>query len=226
MPRRKSTRNSRRRSGGSRNRPRAVANLTTNIITQRVFHQSFRFRANAALPSAQIYKRNLLNLLWISSGAAVGANCISSIRVNSVKLIAIATGGAAVELNTIAFEWNGGAFGISREIISEGSQAVPGCIRTRPPRDSAAAFWLSNSSSTPNLGDTMFTISSLTTGVTIDINVSYILMDGNENSLALTTAGATALFLYTNSLDSSNNAGAMAVSKLLPVGRVFLQAWG
>jgi hypothetical protein len=51
-------------------------------------------------------------------------------------------------------------------------------------------------------------------------------MDGNENSLALTTAGATPLFLYTNALDSSSNSGAFVVSKLLPVGRIFLQAWG
>jgi len=224
-----------RRSQNTRRRRPLTSNrslqpqILRNIVTQKPYRQVFTFRANAALPGTQIYKRSLLNLLWMALGSSTGVQLISSIKIGFIVMSAIATGGAGDELNTIAFEWNGGALGSNKEITSRGSISIPARIVSRPPRNSAASFWLSGASSgtsTPNLGDLMFTLSSLTTGVMIDIGFMYELVDGSEQTLSLTSSGASSGLLYTNSLDNSSNSGASVTPKLLPVGRVYLQAWG
>jgi hypothetical protein len=204
-----------------RPRPMALV-LTPNIITQTKYHQVLRFRATSAL-SCTIYNRSIQNLLWSCTTATTGSALIAAFKINRVKIVAIADGGSGVGFNTIAFTWSGGAFGTTRETVAEGSAAIAGVIDQRPPRKSAADFW--NEPTAASAGDTQFLISSLGSNVTVDVDVTYVLIDGAQ-VFTLACVAASPGSLYTNSLDNSTNTGAVGTNTLRPVGRFFFNAFG
>jgi len=202
-------------------RPPALI-LTPNIVTQTKYHQVLRFRATGAL-SCTIFNRSIQNLLWSCTTAVTGSALIAAFKINRVKLVAIADGGASNGFNTATLTWSGGAFGTTKETTTEGSTAIAGVIDQRPPPKSAADFWQEPTAA--SAGDTQLLISSLGSNVTIDLDITYVLIDGAQ-VFTLACVAASPGSLYTNSLDNSTNVGAVGTNTLRPVGRFFFNAFG
>jgi len=208
--------------------PSMARTIIPRVISQPVFQEIFRFRATSALTST-IFTRCFYNLLHmgISSGTSYGI--IGSFKINKVRAYTIAEGGSGTELNTVAVTFLGGLFGKNEEYVATGSSAMPGVIEKVPPVSSTAGFWHSvqMTGSISGAGEPLLFLNSQTTGVIIDIDMCFTLIDGTgyppPNSL--TTAGA-ANTLYTNNLDNSSASGAVGNQNLFPVGRGFLAAFG
>jgi len=226
MNRKNNSKNSRRARpfrGQGRPQNTVALRLTNEIVSQPVFMQTFRFRASAAIVGVQIFRRDLLNLMFQNTTASVAFSIIRSIRVIHIKMVAVADGGAGNAFNTISFTSQGGTHSIQKEYLSEGSASIPGIINIVPPRNTELSFWSDVQAST--LGDPLFQLSSLTSGVTIDVKVLMVLVDG-INPTTLTTSGLTAGTLYTNYLDNSNANGTQTTPVLPAIGRINAQAWG
>jgi len=214
--------NSNNNSRRPRPRGRRFLVLTPNIVTQTKYNQVLRFRATGAL-SCTIFNRSIQNLLWSCTTAATGSALIAAFKINRVKLVAIADGGASNGFNTATLTWSGGAFGTTKESTTEGSTAIAGVIDQRPPLKSAADFWQEPTAA--SAGDTQLLFSSLGSNVTIDLDITYVLIDGAQ-VFTLTCVAASPGSLYTNSLDNSTNVGAVGTNTLRPVGRFFFNAFG
>jgi hypothetical protein len=207
---------------------KSLFTLGTQVQTQSTLNMTFVFRANAALGSVIIFPRDVFNLLWAASGTTTGVGLINSFRINSINMLAIAAGGSGSELNTITISYSG-FIGKSIEYLSQGSSATPAKIRSKPPKETNAAFWhCLSTNGASDFNANLFILSSLATGVMVELNLSFIVPDGTINfGSALTTSGATAGVVYTNFLDNTTSAGGAAGSPTLPaIGRSTLQAWG
>jgi len=220
--------NNRRRTAKRAVRQKSSLNLGTQIQTQNVLHMDFMFRANATLSNVQIYVRDFYSLLWMATSGISANGLITSFKITKVNVLAIATGGAGQELNTVALSYTG-FIGKSVEYLSQGSVAMPARILSKPPKGTLSSFWMSLApTGSTNYGESLFILSSLTRGVMVEVGLSFILGDGSQfPTFNLTTLGASTGTVYTNYLDSCTSAGGMAPASTLPaIGRGTLQAWG
>jgi len=208
---------------------RVQRSLIPTIISQPTFTEVFRFRATSALTST-IYVRCVTNLLHVATAAAVSYPIISGFRINTVRAYTLAEGGSGTEVNSVAVTFLGGQYGKNVEYAVTGSSAITGVISKSPPRDSSASFWRSQpiAGAVSANGEPLLFLNSQTTGVIIDLAISFNLIDGlgNPAAAALTCAGATVGTLYTNNLDNSTSSGASGNNNLVPVGRGPLAAFG
>jgi len=206
--------------------PKQFMILAKNIISQSKFHQVFRFRATSAI-NCVIYNRSIQNLFWSCITTTTGSALIAAFKINRVRLVAIADGGSGVGFNTASLTWSGGAFGTTMETATEGSTAVAGIIDQRPPYKSSADFW--NEPTAASAGDTQLLISSLGSNLTVDLDLTFIMIDGPQVFTLACLVGVPAASpgsMYTNSLDNSSNIGAIGTNTLRPVARFFYNAYG
>ncbi len=217
--------------GGSN--PLAVPNIRRSVIpqviSQPVFREVFRFRAGAALVST-IFSRCFINLLHLATGATVSYPIIASYKVNRVTAYTIAEGGSGTEVNSVAITFFGGFLGKNSEYTATGTSAIPGVVSKVPPPDSALSFWRSvnMTGNVSAMGEPMLLINSQTTGVIVDIDMSFVLIDGTglPANASINCSGATVGVLYTNDLDNSTTSGSAGNQNLVPVGRGPLVANG
>jgi len=199
------------------------------VISQPTFRQVFRFRATSALVST-IFVRCVTNLLHVATAANVSYPIIAAFKILRVSAFTFAEGGSGTEVNTVAVTFLGGQYGKNVEYTATGSSAEPGIVSKPTPRNSSAAFWRSQplTGAVSANGEPLLFLNSQTTGVIIDVELLFNLIDGlgSPAGAALTCAGATVGTLYTNLLDNSTPSGAAGNQNLTPVGRGPLAAFG
>jgi hypothetical protein len=183
----------------SRRRPRAPsrrnsqrpAQLSTNIV----YHHVFRYTStNGGL--TYVTDTDLIQASGaLCSSATAAYRIAAAAKLSHVAMwTPPALQGAAA---TCSVEWRGQANSPPVEISDTTvSTASPAHLMSRPPAQSLAAFWLTDTSTR------VMTITA-PVGTIIDVSVSYVLRDGNEapNATAIVTLGATTGYLLFPQLD-------------------------
>ncbi len=203
-------------------------NISDNIIPI-----NFRFINGSAISSAtniQVYRRSILNLLWLATGSSAGVPLIAGVRINHLKIYLVGLGGdTSSGINVIKFVWNS-ALGPSRQIVIDGQVASLGVSTLTPPLNSSASFWSNNQSTgAPNnyLSELLFQITGSVPEncLLVDVFCSFVLEDGNTQR-TLTTSAASGGVLYANSLDNSSSSGSVGGNTLICDNRSYLNSYG
>jgi hypothetical protein len=166
------------------------------IATNPTFNKTFRFLSLNGEQKGQdvITVNSILNLLvgaqnTLSTVAA--ARIIAAARVNRVRVYGV-SGAAPTGLTDIVLEWVG--YKTPNRVLSAvGDNAMPAIIDSKPPKNSAAYFWMNTSdlSSGTDAGEPLFAL-ACAAGCFCDVSVSFQLFDADNANLAypLTNAGA------------------------------------
>jgi len=148
---------------------------------------SHTFRFQSDTESAQSLSRgNLLNLVRVAISSTSAARIFSGVRLNWIKIYAF-SGTELTNLNTASVEWTS-TNGPSKVVSDTGNPMHPAYLHTSPPKDSLSAFW---SLTGNNESDVLAIINKPLAAIT-DINISYILQNGEAPSSASSFSGLSA----------------------------------
>jgi len=159
-----------------------------------------RFNANSTGTNLSITQTQLLNLMVANStgaSTATVASLINSIRVRRVRVVDVAG-------NLITFTWLGGnasgtAFQSEKTLTAVGAYG-PAIIDSRPPKNSAASFFIGAGSSNAVMQLGVFTVSTTYVDLWVQVELGY----GTTRAVT-TTNGLTALTVAFNALDNASS---------------------
>ncbi len=180
---------------------RRVRNFNSSLKEIPVFQPNyrsshmFRFSASALTTGTTITSSNLLTMLSATKvvDTSVGA-LAKSVRLKSVSVWSPPSSQGS--LATCSIVWTG--VGTSPNIEFNDttmSVAIPAYVKTKPPPNSLASFWLDSTSGN------VFTIACSAKSV-VDVQVEYIFLDG-EAGTSVTVSTAAAGVVYFMPLDGS-----------------------
>lgn len=196
IPNNKSSRRLQRRSQSRMSRPASdIAHFPTQFDATIKATHTFRMRNIGGSTNQQLTRGNLLNLIRVATSTTQAARIISGIKINWIKLYSF----EAVASTIISLEWT--SFnGPSVVKSSEGNAFHPAHVSTSPPALSRAALW----SITGTDETEVLAIIAGTGAMTTDINVSFILQNGESPSIASSFSG---LSIGSVGLDTPANLG-------------------
>ncbi len=180
--------------------PRTIIPKPPMFIPSPRMTHTFRFTVSTS-GGYTINVSNLLNLYCVATAATTTARLCQGMRLKRVEIWGQppALGAAAV---TCSCEWTGGStygFGPSWSIADTSSGIEPCHIKTRPPKDSIASFWINNLTH----DTTLFSI-TVPVGATIDLTIQMVLIDTESPTTGQSTTGATVGRVYGCYLTSAN----------------------
>jgi len=190
-----------------------------------VRHGKIRFRSSGTVVSRDIYRRDLLNLIFTCpNGLFTGLSIIGSILLRKVEVWSMPLPGDLTNYVTSVNVTMESANGPFNRKTDTGNPNTPAHVVMVPPRNSLASFW---SGPTSTLSETLFNIDSTSPVSTIvDVEFDFTINDGLCRVVTPTGAPAAAV-LATNNLDNSTSTGLIfAGSNLFPVGLSSLVAYG
>jgi hypothetical protein len=120
------------------------------------------------------------------------------------------TGGFGTVAEELQLNWRGERSPDVR-LSDRGTLSHPACIKSRPPKDSLAQFWVTNQS---NIDTVLFSISCPATTV-LDLQLALTIGDGTTRNVTLTAVGATTGIEYAH-LDNAIAAGTVGGRVISP----------
>jgi hypothetical protein len=178
-----------------------------------------RYLSNAAATSKWVTDQDLMDSKVVATGVATMYRILNAIRLKSVEVWAANV--SASTARTIAVEFttnNAVGFGENSMIFSDTALGVSDIahVKCKPPKDSYAAQWHSNSSANPNYE--LFNVTCPTASI-IDVEYEASFIDDEPQSTVYTAPVAvlTVGTLYTRSLDASNAGGLPAANTFIPI---------
>jgi hypothetical protein len=120
------------------------------------------------------------------------------------------TGGFGTTADELQLNWRGERSPDIR-LSDRGTISHPACIKSRPPKDSLAQFWITNQS---NLDTVLFSFSAPALTI-LDIQLSMTIGDGATRSVTLTAVGSNTGIQYAH-LDNAIAAGTVGPRLLIP----------
>jgi len=172
----------------------------------------FRFKASSALSAVQIQAHFINDLIQVAATTTSSYTVIDTFRINSVKM----WGPMASDLVpvTVSLEWVDAVAQLdtNRALISDTSMGSTRCayINARPPPRSTASFWQGDSSN-PSF------ILNGPNNTVVDLDISFTIINnvnGDDNPISITVAGATVGQVYFGRLDGPTTGLLIPVSAL------------
>ncbi len=158
---------------------------------------TFRFLSDNGTDQ-QLSRGNLLNLIRVAINATTGARIFSGIRLNWIKVYSFSAD-STTDVQTVSVEWTS-TNGPSRLVSDTGNNLHPAYVHASPPKDSLASFW----SLTGNNESEVLCIISKPSSAITDINVSFILQNGET---PVSSASFTGLTTGSVGIDAPANLG-------------------
>jgi hypothetical protein len=190
-----------------------------------IYQRKLRFRATGATAVINIYRRDLLNLIYTGiTGATTGVVVIGACLVEHVEMWAyLNSGDVTTTTCSCDLTWTSNN-GPDNRMEDIGNAMRPAHVSMAPPKNSLASFW-SNSNST--LSEVLFQLNSSVPagGFIVDVSIRYTINDGQARTVASGAFGSNNVLI--NNLDNSTSVGGQYVSSnLVPQGVTNAQAWG
>ncbi len=162
----------------------------------------YRFISSAATLTA-VSAQTLIGAAGVvASSATAGQPIFQSVRVHSVELWAPPASQGAVVTTSIL--WPNTNQSQPREVSdTTNSVTIPAHVRSSPPANSIAGFWIARNSTTP-----LFSLVA-PSGTIIEVVCSLVMGDGVQPATQSTLVGATLGGVYYCSLDSLTAAGSL-----------------
>lgn len=181
--------------------------------TKPICSRNLRYVASQGVTGVDVTARCLLNLVLATSTATTLAiNVYESVRIQHVSMYHVPSSTASFGAVTeeLILNWRGERSPDTR-ISDRGTLSHPACIKSRPPRESLAAFWITNQS---NLDTVLFNITSPQFSI-IDVSLAFTIGDGTTRSVTLNGAGTVTGIAYA-ALDNAIAAGTVGADFLRP----------
>ncbi len=172
-----------------------------------------RYYATTAVSSIDITGRCLLNLIIATSTATTTAiNVYEAMRITRVSMYFVpsSTGGFGNQADELVLNWRGERSPDVR-MSDRGTLSHPACVKSVPPPESLAAFWVTNQG---NIDSVLFNISCPAATI-IDVGLAMTIGDGNTRSVTLAAVGTTTGIEYLH-LDNATSAGTVGGRVLAP----------
>ncbi len=166
--------------------------------------RSLRYFCSAPIANIDITGRCLLNLVVATNTATTTAvNVYEAVRLLSISMYYVpsSANNFGVAAEELILNWRGERSPDTR-LSDRGTLSHPACIKSRPPVDSMAAFWVTNQS---NIDNVLFNLSA-PLGTIIDLSLCMTIGDGTTRSITLSAVGTTTGIEYM-SLDNAIAAG-------------------
>lgn len=175
--------------------------------------RSFRYYATSAVTAIDITGRCLLNLVIATNTAnTTGINVYEGIRLQRISMYYIPSSvdGLGNQSAELVLNWRGERSPDTR-LSDRGSLSHPACIKSVPPKDSLADFWVTNQS---NIDTVLFNLSAPANSI-IDINLAMVIGDGATRTVTLSGVGSNSGIEYLP-LDNAVAAGTVGGRVLAP----------
>ncbi len=216
----------RKNKGNKTVRPRTVSirsdlNVPPAFSSQQINRQVFRYRGSSALSAVQIYRRNFFQLIGVGNGSTSISSLIYSFHINRITMYGSPPPNGSQPIEAISLT-EIGPHGDYREKTASGTVANPAKLVWMPRPGTELSFWSSVNGAV--LSDPILQFDSLSANTIIDLDISYVLQDGQ----VYTSTSASNVFgvLYTNALDNSTSSGSIGPALLVPIARVYIAFYG
>lgn len=186
---------------------------------------SLRFNTSSPLTGdAPIYRRDLINLLFVATSSTTASSIIAAIKINHIRLTLVQVpGSTTIQTSNFDFQWTT-RYGPSSLMNAVGNPLHPATVSTKPPNNSLAGVW--TNTDTDALDDPLFTVACASAGLIVDINFDFTMAIGVDGATTLTTSAASTGVLYVNRLDNSTAVGTIGPGFFQPTQLNQVQAWG
>ncbi len=186
--------------------------------TRPICGRSLRYIAAAAVTGVDITARCLLNLVLAGNTAtSTAVNVYEAVKINMVSMYHVPSSTANFGATTeeLVLNWRGERSPDER-ISDRGTLSHPACIKSRPPRDSLAAFWITNQS---NIDTVLFNLTMPQFAI-IDLSLSLTIGDGATRSVTLNGVSTVTGIIYA-ALNNAIAAGTVGADSLVPDSLTF-----
>jgi len=175
--------------------------------------RNLRYICTNVISNIDITGRCLLNLVVATNTATTTAiNVYEAVRVLQVNLYFAPSSstGFGITADELILNWRGERSPDTR-LTDRGTVSHPSCIKSRPPPESLAAFWVTNQS---NIDTVLFNLTCPAYTI-IDLSLCMTLGDGVTRSITLSAVGTTTGIEYM-SLDNAVAAGTVGGNLIDP----------
>ena len=180
--------------------------------------RKFRFQSTQG-NNFTITRECLLNLIGfvapnpLTTTVQAFTSIIGGIKLDRVQVWS-STYDVANPFTTVSVLWNG-ANSPNKEVSDTGNSQRPAHVTSSPPKDTLAQFWSLQTNTTQN--EVLFTLRVNDSDI-IDINVTYVLLDGpTTQTFAVATPATPTSGLYYAALDNRSTTGTLGTQALQPV---------
>jgi hypothetical protein len=175
--------------------------------------RNIRYLAGSSIANVDITGRCLLNLVLATNTATTTAvNVFEAVKVLNISMYYVpsSTANFGSSAEELILNWRGDRSPDTR-LSDRGTLNHPSCIKSRPPRDSLAGFWITNLS---NIDSVLFNV-TVPAGTIIDVGLMMTIGDGVTRSVVLAAVGSTTGIEYMH-LDNAIAAGTVGGRTLAP----------
>lgn len=166
-----------------------------------------RFQATGTVTNQSITASNLLDSIFIGTGAATGYQLFAAAKIKFVEVWSVNVASSAPQTVSIQFNGASGTIGDRSNATDSSMSIEPAHVKLRPPKQSTAGFYF------PTGASNLFQLTVPGSAI-VDIGVMLVSDESYSTAIASAPAATTAGYLYSGGLDGLRT----ATTLLKPIG--------